>query len=122
MRHIAVGEPCPIDATPVGRTHCSACPWFVSFRSGDGVATVGCSWGEDVAAWLRREMSVSTTAGGGPLDAPLAGRDSAFARRLRRPRSPRVRSRSSFGAGASLGIFIAAVGMGLALSALERSD
>lgn len=104
MRHLSVGEPCPIDATPVGRTHCSTCPSFISFRSSEGVAVVGCSWGEDIAAWLRSEMTVNRTRPARPT----------------RPRAPKRRQR--FAAGTSLGLFLAALGLGIALSALEPAD
>jgi hypothetical protein len=114
-----MGEPCPIDAAPAGRIHCSTCPSFVSFRSSDGVATVGCASDEDVAGWLRREMGAVP---GGGAQAPLAGRDSDFARRHRRPRAPRIRPRGTLRTGASLGLVVADFGVGLVLSAFERPD
>ena len=109
MRHLWVGDPCPIDATPVSRTHCSECPSFVSYRSAKGGATIGCSWGEDVAGWLRREM----TTGG-------SHRRAAAHRRPSRPRAPIRRPR--FAPGTSFGLFVAALGLGIALSALEPAE
>jgi hypothetical protein len=88
--------------------HCSGCPEFISFRSSERVATVGCSWGEDTAAWLRREMA----AGGPP-------RRVAEASRPVRPRAP---MRPRFAPGASIGLFLTAFGVGIALSALEPSE
>ena len=109
MRHLWVGEPCPIDAAPVGRTHCSECPAFVSYRSAKGGATIGCSWGEDVAGWLRRDMASGGT-----------HRRAAAARRRARPRAPMRRPRLA--PGTSFGLFVAALGVGLALSALEPAE
>ena len=109
MRHLWVGEPCPIDAAPVSRTHCSECPAFVSYRSAQGGATIGCSWGEDVAGWLRREMAT-----GGAHRRAAAGRRSAG------PRAPRRRPRLA--PGTSFGLFVAALGVGLALSAFEPAE
>jgi hypothetical protein len=107
VRHLSVGEPCPLDATPVSRTHCSTCPSFISFRSSEGVAVVGCSWGEDIAAWLRSEMGVNRTRPARPT-------------RPTRPRAPKRRQR--FAPGPSFGLFLAALGVGIALSALEPAD
>jgi hypothetical protein len=90
-----------VDQTPASRSHCSACPSFISFRSSEGVATVGCSWGEDTAAWLRREMS--------------AGRST-------RLRAPKPKRGPRFVPGASFGLFLTALGVGIALSALEASE
>jgi hypothetical protein len=101
VRHLSVGEPCPIDQTPASRTHCSACPSFISFRSSEGMATVGCSWGEDTAAWLRREMA--------------AGRRA-------RPQAPKPKRRPRVAPGASFGLFLTAIGVGIALSALEATE
>jgi hypothetical protein len=116
VRHLSVGEPCPIDTTPVSRTHCSVCPSFISFRSSEGVATVGCAWGEDIAGWLRREMGaarVRQRAGGAPKRAGSGGRPI-------RPRAPK--RRPGFAAGKSFGLFVAAFGVGIALSALEPAE
>jgi hypothetical protein len=116
VRHLSVGEPCPIDTAPVSRTHCSACPSFISFRSTEGVDTVGCSWGEDMVAWLRREMSVGRPrqrAGGAPRRAGSGGRSV-------RPRAPK--RRPGFAGGTSFGLFLAALGVGIALSALEAPE
>ena len=107
MRHLAVGQACPMDGATVTRSHCSGCPSFVSFRAVQEVATVGCDWGDDVAGWLRREMSQSH----GPLD----GRSRAMV--AARP-APQVRTAGP-GAGV-VGLFLAAFGVGIALSALER--
>ena len=90
-----------MDGAPSGRTHCSECPSFISFRSSDGVATVGCSWGDDMASWLRREMLASRPA---------------------RPRAPKPKRRPRFAPGASFGLFLAAFGVGIALSALEAAE
>ena len=109
MRHLWVGDPCPIDAAPAGRTHCSECPAFVSYRSAKGGATIGCSWGEDTLGWLRREMST-----GG------SHRRAAAGRRFARPRAPRRRPRLA--PGASFGLFVAALGVGIALSAFEPAE
>ena len=109
MRHLWVGDPCPIDATPVGRTHCSECPSFVSYRAAKGGATIGCSWDEDVVGWLRREM-----ASGG------SHRRAAAGRRPTRSRAPRRRQR--FAPGTSFGLFVAALGVGIALSAFEPAE
>jgi len=109
VRHLWVGDPCPIDATPVSRTHCSECPSFVSYRSARGGATIGCSWGEDVAGWLRREMAT-----GGSRGRAAASRRPA--RRHAQRRTPRLAP------GTSLGLFVAALGVGLALSALEPAE
>ena len=109
MRHLWVGEPCPIDATPVGRTHCSECPSFVSYRAAKGGATIGCSRGEDIVGWLRREMATGAV-----------HQRAGAARRSTRPRAPGRRSRLA--SGASFGLFVAALGVGLALSALEPAE
>ena len=90
-----------MDQTPASRTHCSACPSFISFRSFEGVATVGCSWGEDMASWLRNEMA--------------AGRPA-------RPRAPKPKRRPRLAPGASFGLFLTAFGVGIALSALEAVE
>ena len=109
MRHLWVGDLCPIDAAPVSRTHCSECPSFVSYRSAKGGATIGCSRGEDVVGWLRREMAT-----GGSHRRAAAGRRPAPLR------APRRRPRLA--PGASFGLFVAALGVGLALSALEPAE
>jgi len=104
-----------MDTVPVSRSHCSACPSFISFRSSNDVDTVGCSWGEDVAGWLRREMSVARTRqrpGAAPRRAGSGGRSV-------RPRVPK--RRSGFAPGTSFGLFLAALGVGIALSALEST-
>jgi len=100
VRHLAVGLSCPMDGTLVSRSHCSACPSFVSYRATEGVATVGCGWGDDVAGWLRREMRRAE-----PAPEP----------------SPRTRRNTGLG-GAGFGLFLAAFGVGLVLSTLERPD
>jgi hypothetical protein len=116
VRHLSVGEPCPIDTTPVSRSHCSECPSFISFRSSEGVDTVGCSWGEDMTAWLRHEMTAGRPrqrVGGGPRRAGSGGRSV-------RPRAPK--RRTGFAPGKSFGLFLAALGVGIALSALEPAE
>jgi hypothetical protein len=100
VRHLAVGQACPMDGAVVGRAHCSGCPSFVSYRLSGDVATVGCDWGQDVAAWLRREMRRRAPAARPPPSRP--GRPPGLA------------------PGTSFGIFLAAVGVGLVLSAFER--
>jgi hypothetical protein len=90
-----------MDGVAAGRVHCSGCPSFVSYRLADGHGTVGCDWGEDVPAWLRREMRRVA-----PTQRPVV---SAIPRRVGR-----------LGAGASIGIFLAALGVGLVVSAFER--
>jgi hypothetical protein len=90
-----------VDQTPASRSHCTGCPSFISFRSFENVETVGCSWGEDTAAWLRREMA--------------AGRPA-------RLRAPKPKRRPRFAPGASFGLFLTALGVGIALSALEASE
>ena len=114
MRHLAVGQPCPIDAVPVSRSHCSGCPAFVSFRTSNEVATVGCAWGDDVVAWLRREMA--------PIRRPISPRMAPGAGRRTGPRAPRTRRRPGLAPGTSFGLFVAALGVGLVLSALERPE
>jgi hypothetical protein len=102
-----------MDGVPVSRSHCSECPSFISFRSTEGVDTVGCSWGQDMAGWLRREMGVGRRrqrAGAAPRRAGSGGRPV-------RPRSPG--RRTGFAPGRSFGLFLAALGVGIALSALE---
>ena len=104
MRHLAVAEPCPIDRRAVGRRTCSSCSHFVSFRSTDAVDTVGCSWGEDTIAWLRREMAAPPPAAPARTGAaPGAGRT--------------MTARAD---GAALAVVAAAVGLGLLLSAFNR--
>jgi hypothetical protein len=115
VRHISVGQPCPVDSTPTSRAWCSGCPEFVSYRSRDGVATVGCRSGEDVAGWLRREMSHPDIAPW--LRRQMAGRSGSTTTPSTRAMLP-VRSRPMLGG--SVGVFLAAVGVGLLLSALER--
>ena len=90
-----------MDQTPASRTQCSECPSFISFRSSEGVATVGCSWGEDMASWLRLEMATGRTA---------------------RPRAPKPKRRPRLAVGASFGLFLTAFGVGIALSALEAPE
>jgi hypothetical protein len=107
VRHLAVGEACPINGAAVSRVLCSTCPEFVSYRSVDGVATVGCRWGEDVASWLRREMASAPL----PDDPPAAPGAIGGAERSHR----------GLTGGISLAILVAAFGVGLALSAYERS-
>lgn len=107
-----------MDATPASRTHCSECPSFVSFRSSEGIATVGCSWGEDMVAWLRHEMAVSGTHRRS-LSGPRRVGGGAPGR-LSRPRPPR--RRPGLAPGTSLGLFLAALGVGMVLSALEPTD
>ena len=116
MRHLSVGEPCPIDMTPVSRVLCSACPSFISFRSSEDIATVGCSWGEDMAAWLRREMGTGRArqrVGGAPGRAGSGGRPI-------RPRAPK--RRPGLAQGMSFGLFLAAFGVGIALSAFDGAE
>ena len=105
-----------MDTVPVSRSHCSDCPSFISFRSSEGVDTVGCSWGEDMAGWLRREMSMGRPrqrVAGAPRRAGSGGRSV-------RPRAPN--RRTGFAPGASFGLFLAALGVGIALSALEAPE
>jgi hypothetical protein len=105
-----------MDTVPVSRSHCSDCPSFISFRSSEGVDTVGCSWGEDMAGWLRREMSAGRArqrAGGVSRRAGSGGRSV-------RPRPPN--RRTGFAPGKSFGLFLAALGVGIALSALEAPE
>jgi hypothetical protein len=101
VRHLVAGQPCPIDGAAAGRVHCSGCPSFVSYRLADDLGMVGCDWGEDVPTWLRREMRRTA-----PTQRPIT---SAAPRRVGR-----------LGAGTSLGIFLAALGVGLVVSAFER--
>ena len=113
MRHLAVGQACPMDGATVTRSHCSGCPSFVSFRMTNERATVGCDWGDDVTAWLRREMRTEGHATDGRTEARAAV--PARRRRIaastagqpRRPASP-------------IGFFLAALGIGIALSAWDR--
>jgi hypothetical protein len=105
-----------MDSVPVSRSHCSDCPSFISFRSTEGVDTVGCSWGEDMAGWLRREMTVGRPhqrVGAVPRRAGAGGRSV-------RPRTPK--RRTGFAPGKSFGLFLAALGVGIALSAFEPID
>ena len=113
VRHLAVGESCPIDGATVSRTMCSACPSFVSYRASAGTATVGCRWGEDVAGWLRREMD-------GPGPQPGA----TFAHGRDRHRQSRAAGwvRGGLAASTSFAIFLTAFGVGLVLAAFERPD
>ena len=97
-----------MDGAVVTRSHCSACPSFVSFRLALETATIGCDWGQDVAAWLRHEMSTPN----GPARAGTASRVPAPRPPARRPAQPLTAS--------AVGIFLAAFGVGLALSAWER--
>ena len=104
-----------MDTVPVSRSHCSACPSFISFRSNEGVDTVGCSWGQDMAGWLRREMSVTR-----PRQRSVAApRRAGSGGRSVRPRVPK--RRAGFAPGASFGLFLAALGVGIALSAFEST-
>jgi hypothetical protein len=114
VRHLAVGQACPMDGATVTRSHCSGCPSFVSFRMTDERAAVGCDWGEDVAQWLRRAMHAE----GGPTPDRAEGRVSAGAPGARTV-AP-VRGGQPFRTGASIGFFLAAFGLGIALSGWER--
>ena len=104
-----------MDTVPVSRSHCSECPSFISFRSSDGVDIVGCSWGEDMAGWLRREMSVGRPR---PRVGTMPRRAGSGGRSVR-PRPPK--RRTGFAAGKSFGLFLAALGVGIALSAFEAT-
>jgi hypothetical protein len=103
VRHLAVADPCPMDRRSASRRACSPCGHFVSFRSSDGVDTIGCSWGQDTIGWLRREMTLATAP-------PRPG-----ARQLAGGRRASTRSD-----GAALAVVAAAVGIGLLLSAFNR--
>lgn len=96
-----------MDGAVVTRSHCAPCPSFVSFRISADVGTIGCDWGDDMAGWLRREM--------GQRDSNLPTR---AMRRTPSPLAPR-RSGTSLG-GAALGLFLAAFGVGIAMSAFEK--
>jgi hypothetical protein len=127
VRHLAVGEGCPIDAAPTSRRHCSGCPEFVSFRSSRGVATIGCEHGQDTVSWLRREMMTPVLALG-PGDAALAKRPAIAAprRTVSRRRTSAAplqhrRHQGRAGNGPSVAMFAAAVGVGILLSALDRN-
>ena len=98
-----------MDGAVVTRSHCAPCPSFVSFRISTDVGTVGCDWGQDMTGWLRREMSRRHD------NLPVA----RAARSVPAPFGPR-RTGSPLGAGAAFGIFLAAFGVGVAMSALEK--
>lgn len=98
-----------MDGAVVTRSHCAPCPSFVSFRVSVDVGTIGCDWGDDMTGWLRREMS--------RRDRNVPTR--AVTRRM--PASvERRRSGASFALSASFGVFLAAFGVGLAMSAFEK--
>ncbi|MFL5779433.1 MAG: hypothetical protein ACJ761_10910 [Chloroflexota bacterium] len=137
MRHLLVGQPCPIDATPASRRHCEACPEFVSYRSSAGISTIGCEYGQNVVGWLRREMTprmlssgeVKPVASARPLRATPRSRTRPAVRN--QPRAAtydrrsirggrRAENRAGSGHGHSLAAFAAAVGLGILLSALDR--
>jgi hypothetical protein len=103
-----------MDGATVTRSHCSGCPSFVSFRMTNERAMVGCDWGNDVTAWLRREMRSDGQATEGRIEARAA------AAAVRRPRVATARPGQPRRAGSSVGFFLAALGIGIALSAWDR--
>jgi hypothetical protein len=124
VHHRAVGQPCPIDGTPVERRHCSACTHFVSFRSSDGIDTIGCTWGQDMSAWLRTEMSTDSASGRGSRLTGTSQR-ALPARSSFRPAPPRppagaIRTPIRASGGGRLAMLACAIGLGLFLSALDR--
>jgi hypothetical protein len=110
-----------MDGATVTRSHCSGCPSFVSFRITNERAMVGCDWGDDVTGWLRREMR----AGGSSAERRPEGRPAAV-RAADRPIHPLrrgdIRPSQPLRHGSPIGFFLAAFGLGIALTAWDRAS